>query len=291
MDADLELLLISVYCTADDLLPEPPRNAQRRLTDAEVLTLCVAQVIMDEPSDRRFLRAARRQLRDLFPYLPTQSGLHKRRVALRETFDWLLGVIAASSPGARDPVVLLDSTPVEAGRSLDTARRSELADAAGYGYSRSHSRWFWGFRLHLACSPDGTPRAAMLVGADRKEREIAGKHLLPHLAGHTTTLVCDKGYVGRELAQTAAELGITIIRPRRADEPKHASQPRLTTIRQRIESVFWTLKDLLSLERHGARTLPNLRARIGCRLLCLAACVELNHRLGRASRSLAPYTA
>ena len=47
MDADLELLLISVFCTADDLLPEPPRNAQRRLTDAEVLTLCVAQVIMD----------------------------------------------------------------------------------------------------------------------------------------------------------------------------------------------------------------------------------------------------
>ena len=200
-------------------------------------------------------------------------------------------MIAASSPGAHDPVVLLDSTPVEAGRSLDTARRSEMADAAGYGYSRSHSRWFWGFRLHLACSPDGTPRAAMLVGADRKEREIASKHLLPRLAGHTTTLICDKGYAGRELAEGAAQLGITIVRPRRADEPKHPSQPRLTTIRQRIESVFWTLKDLLSLERHGARTLPNLRAHIGCRLPCLAACVELNHRLGRPSRSLAPYTA
>jgi hypothetical protein len=35
MDADLELLLISVYCTADDLLREPRRNAQRRLSDAE----------------------------------------------------------------------------------------------------------------------------------------------------------------------------------------------------------------------------------------------------------------
>ena len=67
MDVDLELLLISVYCTADDLLPEPPRNAQRRLTDAEVLTLCVAQVVMDEPSDRRFLRAAKRQIGELFP--------------------------------------------------------------------------------------------------------------------------------------------------------------------------------------------------------------------------------
>jgi signal transduction histidine kinase len=291
VDADLELLLISVFCTADDLLPEARKNAQRRLSDAEVLTLCVAQVIMDLPSDRRFLRAARRQLGGLFPYLPTQSALHKRRAALRDTFDWLCGVFAGRSPGAHDPVVLLDSTPVEAGRSVDTARRSELADAAGYGYSRSHSRWFWGFRLHLACSPDGTPRAAILVGADRKEREIARTHLLPHIHRSCHTIVADKGYAGRELAEAAETLGITIIRPRRRDEPKTRQQLRLSTIRQRIESVFWTLKDLLSLERHGARTLHNLRARIGCRLLCLAACVHLNHQLGRPTRSLAPYTA
>jgi hypothetical protein len=35
MDADLDLLCISVYCTADDLLPEPTRNARRKLTDAD----------------------------------------------------------------------------------------------------------------------------------------------------------------------------------------------------------------------------------------------------------------
>jgi hypothetical protein len=291
MDADLELLLTSVFCTADDLLPERVANARRRLTDAEVLTLCVAQVIIDEPSDRRFLRAARTQLQGLFPYLPTQSALHKRRVALREVFDWLCAVFAARSPGASDPVVLLDSTPVEAGRSVDTTRRSALADAAGYGYSRSHSRWFWGFRLHLVCSPDGTPRSAMLVGADRKERDVAREVLLPRLAGSVHTVLCDKGYAGRELATAAAELGITIRRPRRQNEPLLPNGLQLTTIRQRIESVFWTLKDLLGLERHGASTLPNLRARIGCRLLCLAACIDLNHQLGRPSRSIATYTA
>ena len=100
MDADLELLLIS---TADDLLPQAPRNAQRRLTDAEVLTLCVAQVVTDEPSDRRFLRAAKRQIGELFPYLPSQSALHKRRAVLREAFEWLCAVFAERSPGACDP--------------------------------------------------------------------------------------------------------------------------------------------------------------------------------------------
>jgi hypothetical protein len=58
MDADLDLLLAAVYCTADDLLPEKAGNARRIVTDAELVTLCVAQAIMGIPSDRCFLRAA-----------------------------------------------------------------------------------------------------------------------------------------------------------------------------------------------------------------------------------------
>jgi len=43
MDADLDLLLTTVFVTADDLLPERQNNAARRVTDAEVVTLCVAR--------------------------------------------------------------------------------------------------------------------------------------------------------------------------------------------------------------------------------------------------------
>jgi len=42
MDADLDTLCTVVYCTADDLLPEARANARRRITDAELVTLCVA---------------------------------------------------------------------------------------------------------------------------------------------------------------------------------------------------------------------------------------------------------
>ena len=37
MDADLDLLLTMVFCTADDLLPEPSSNAARRVTGAEIV--------------------------------------------------------------------------------------------------------------------------------------------------------------------------------------------------------------------------------------------------------------
>jgi hypothetical protein len=287
MRADLDLLCVSVYCTADDLLPQRPGNARRKLTDAEIVTLCVAQVLMGIPSDRRFLRAARRRLSHLFPQLPSQDALHKRRARLADTIEWLIGVFAAQSPGASDDVLLLDSTPVECGRSLDTVRRSQLAEVAGYGYSKSHSRWFWGMRLHLACAPDGTPRAAALGGADRPEREKALK-LLPQALRGGETIVCDKGYAGSEFAAAVARLGATIVRPARKDEADRALH--LAPIRQRIESVFFTCKDLLTLERHGARTPRNLYARIATRLLALAACISLNHRLGRPPRAIADYT-
>ncbi len=72
MLADLDLLLTTVFCTADDVLPASSKNARRRLTDAEVVTLLVAQAIMGIPSDRRFVKVARKQLLGLFPGLVGQ---------------------------------------------------------------------------------------------------------------------------------------------------------------------------------------------------------------------------
>jgi hypothetical protein len=197
--------------------------------------------------------------------------------------------LAADCPGHSDPVVLLDSTPVECGRSLETVRRSELADACGYGYCRSHSRWFWGMRLHLCCAPDGTPRASILAPADQPEREVALRLLLQALHGGEQ-IVCDKGYAGREFAaEVEARFGAEVLRPNRKDEPQNGNH--LAMIRQRIESVFWTLKDRLGLERHRARTLAGLRARIASKLLALAAGVWVNNLLGLPSRSFAQFAA
>jgi len=289
MHADLDTLCTVVYCTADDLLPEKPGNARRRVTDAEVATLCVAQAIMGIPSDRRFLAVARKHLRDLFPELPQQPGFHKRRARLAETIEWLIGVFAAESPGFHDDVLLIDSTPLECARSVETTRRSALADAADYGWCGSHSRFFWGFRLHGLFAPDGTPKAFALASPKRDEREVGVELLERADRSGGEILIGDKGYAGKDFAAAVGELDATIVRPARKNEPD--SPVHLAPIRQRIESIFWTCKDILTLERHGARTLHNLRVRIAQRFLALAACVALNHRLGRPSRALVDYVA
>jgi hypothetical protein len=288
MLADLDLLLIAVFCTADDLLPKRAENARRRITDAEVVTLCVAQALLGVASDRRFLALAARRLGHLFPQLPQQSGYFKRRQRLADVIEALIAEFARHCPGWEDELLLVDSTPVECARSVETVRRSQLADAADYGYCRSHSRFFWGFRLHGLFALDGTPRALALTSPKRDEREVAADLLArcPRAGGEI--VIADKGYASRQFAATIATLDAHILRPARKDEPGHG--PHLAPIRQRIESIFWTCKDLLGLERHGARTLHGLRVRLSQRFLALAAAIALNHRLGRPSRSLAPYT-
>jgi hypothetical protein len=138
-------------------------------------------------------------------------------------------------------------------------------------------------------APDGTPRAMALASPKEGEREVCLRLLERVNRSGPLTVLGDKGYAGADFEAEAAELGATVLRPRRKDEGGTALH--LAPLRQRIESIFWSAKDILTLERHGARTLRGLRARIVSRFLALAAAVALNHELGRPSRSLVDYVA
>ncbi|MGI8460089.1 MAG: IS982 family transposase [Solirubrobacterales bacterium] len=288
MDADRDTLLTTVYCMADDLLPCKAANAKRTLTDAELVTLCVAQAYMRIPEDPRFLATAKKQLREYFPKLPKQPCYNTRCNRPPGTIERLVSAIAAESPGAYDDLVLIDSTPVECGRSIETTRRSELAPWCAYCYCTSHSRHFWGMRLHAVFAPDGTPRAWALAPANAPERELAAELLASTLRGGEA-VVGDKGYAGREFEAEVARLEASMFRPTRRDEPGRG--PHLAPIRQRIESIFRTCNDLFALERHGARTINGLRVRIASRMLALAVGVYVNGWLGRPSRSLVAFVA
>ncbi len=298
MDADLDLLLTVVYCTADDFLPQRAGNARRKITDAEVVTLCIAQAMIGIPSDARFLRSARRQLAHLFPHLPERTAYHKRRLRLSGVIEALIREFARHSPGFYDDLLLVDSTPVECARSRETVKRGgasslgdALANAADYGYCASHSRHFWGFRLHALFALDGTPRALALTSPKIDEKLVCLQLVArcERAPAQMLILIGDKNFRGKDFEAELGALDAQIMRPRRKDEP--AGGPHLAPIRQRIESIFWTCKDIFTLERHGARTLENLRVRLACRFAALAAGIALNHRLGRPSRSLACYTA
>src|SRR5947207_299881 len=110
------------------------------------------------------------------------------------------------------------------------------------------------------------------------EREVA-REMLERVPLAGLTVIADKGFAGAEFEGWMADRGAEFLRPDRKDEPLQFGS--LGRVRQWIESVFWTCKGQLGLERHGVRTLPGLCARVGLRLLALAAGLRHNAEIGQ----------
>ncbi|OKI99855.1 IS982 family transposase [Kitasatospora sp. CB01950] len=302
MTPDLDSLATALYVKTDDLLKESPHLApwrpeiglKPRLSDAELVTLAVMQALLGFTSERRWIRHATTHLRHLFPYLPGQSGYNRR---LRKAADLIARVnrlVAIDTSLWTDSVWVVDSTPVECGRSRETAKRSDLAGWAEYGYCASHSRYFRGLRLHLVCTLHGLPVAFALTGAKADERRtlLGILHAEPDLAGSRPgqTLIGDRHYYGRAFEHELAEWGVHLLRPARKNEPERAGARLFKPLRQVIESVNQTLKAQLDLERHQGRTPAGVMVRVLQRILALTSAIWHNDRTGQpVMRSLTAY--
>jgi Transposase DDE domain len=277
MYSDLDTLITALYVTIDDLFKDlglrrgPGRPPE--CTDAELICIAVAQVLLRCNWERRWMRFVRQRLGQHFPAMPQQAGYNKRLRAAGPLLAVTMAALAGNAPSLDDHVRLVDSTPVPCGASRQTALRSQLRGSANYGYCAAHSRWFWGLRLYLITAPDGMPMLWCLADPKLGEREVT-QALLDDVPIAGMLIIGDKGFAGRDFEHFIDSLHATLYRPDREDEPRrHGS---LGWIRQRIESVFWTLKDQLGLEEHGARTQCGVFARIAQRLLALTAAIWHN---------------
>jgi hypothetical protein len=299
---DLDTLATALYAVTDDMLKESPHLAPLRpavgispqLSDAELVTLAVLQALLGFTSEARWVRHARARLRHLFPYVPQQPGYNKRLRAARGLVQHCVRALASSTALWSDDVWLVDSTPVECARSRETVKRSDLAGWAQYGYCASHSRWFWGLRLHLLCTLHGLPVAFALTGAKADERDVllAMLALEPGLAAARPgqVIIGDKNYYGRDFESALAAAGLVLLRPARKGGPERPGRQFFKPLRQVIESVNDTLKGQLDLERHGGRTVDGVTVRVLQRILALTAAIWHNDATGQAiKRSLLAY--
>lgn len=301
MDADLDTLATALYVTTDDLLRAHPERVPARpkvgitpkTSDAEILTLAVMQALLGYTSETRWLRYARKNLLAMFPNLPFQSGYNKRLRKLAATMSWLIGELGRQTSITDDDVWVVDSTPVECARSRETVKRSDLAGWAEYGYCASHSRFFWGLRLHLVCTLQGLPVAWALTGAKADEREVLTALLdsTPWLSREQLQIViADKAYYGKQFEEALDAGGIELLRkPRKGEKPRPGAR-FFKPLRQVIESVNDTLKGQLDLEQHGGRTIAGVCTRVAQRVLALTAAIWHNDRIAApVLRSLTAY--
>jgi hypothetical protein len=288
LTTNLDALATALYVRTDDLLKGSPQLAPSRpeagitpkLSDAELVTLAVMQALLGFTSEARWLRHAGAHLRHLFPYLPQQPGYNKRLRKAGPLIQQCIRVLAAGTSAWTDDVWVVDSTPVECGRSRETAKRSDLAGWAEYGYCASHSRYFWGLRLHLVATLSGLPVGFALTGAKADERQVllaifdADPDLLAQRSGQT--LIGDKNYYGAAFEAAIAGAGARLLRPARKGEPERAGAHLFKPLRQVIESINETFKSQLDLERHGGYTPGGVMVRVLQRILALTAAIWHN---------------
>lgn len=187
-------------------------------------------------------------------------------------------------------------TPVECARSKETVKRSDLAGWAEYGYCASHSRFFWGLRLHLLCTLHGLPVGFALTGAKADERAVLCDilHADPDLTGRRgrrrQVMIGDKNYFGAEFEAALPQGGIDLLRPARKGETERPGARFFKPLRQIIESINDTLKGQLDLEHHGGRTKAGVLVRVFQRILGMTAAIWFNDKIGATiKRSLTAY--
>lgn len=296
MKTDLETLITALYVKIDDeLVVDRWTGRPPLLSDSELVCLAVAQALLQVHSEARWLRFVGQRLGTLFPYRPQRPGYNKRLRAALPLVKRVIRLLARDTDFWLDTVWITDSTPVPCGMSRPTAKRSDLAGWAGYGYCASHSRFFWGLRLYLVCTPAGMPIMWALANPKLGEREVLAAMLEVEsevTAEHPGVLmITDKGFSGRTFERTLREEHhITLLRPSRKDEAQRGGEPMLKSVRQLIESVNDTLKGQLDLEHHGARTFEGVAIRVAQRVLAMAAAIWHNFQTGQpVSRSLTAY--
>jgi hypothetical protein len=281
---DLNTLLTALYVLIDDHVTPPRvgRGNRPLLSDSELITLAVAQVLLGYHGERRWIRHLHSspQWRAMFPYLPKQSGYHKRLKAAQPLLCKTILTLAACCPSWFDDMWITDATPVPCGMSRETVKRSDLAGHASYGYCASHSRWYWGLKLYLVCAGDGMPIMWCLANPKIGEREVVAALLgrNHHLIRSGQILLADKGFSGKPFKHLTAQMGLRLLRPDRRDETY--TNGNLGGVRQWIESVNQTLKGQLDLEDHGARTPAGVFTRVAQRLLAMATGIWHNWTTG-----------
>lgn len=159
---------------------------------------------------------------------------------------------------------LLDTTPVIAVGYRRDKSQSDFRGSAAYGYCSARRLKYFGYKLVLLTTLDGTPYSFELVPANTDEWEAADEILetLPP----DSDVWSDKGFIGEDWQAGWAERTVRVWTAKH--ENQHNQNPvefdrLLNSVRERVEGAFDLLKEGgRSIEHTLAYTVTGLCSRI-----------------------------
>jgi hypothetical protein len=291
---DLDSFLVSLYVLVDDWwklehASEPPRAGRPALlTDPELITLAILAQWPRFRSERDFWRFARAHLRAYFPNLCSQSQLNRRVRSVEPELRDFQRAVARTLRGAPEIYHVLDTTLIPAIVRVRASRKGLFCGQATFGRSASKTEWVYGFKVALSVSPEGVICAFGLAEASSDERPI-GEYLI--IEDSHGAYLADKGFTGVRWERRWSDLYGALVAATPKDNSKRAwaktDRRWASGKRQIIEGVIDQLKDLFALERHRAKTLGGLLARLAAKIAAYTCGQRLNDQFGRPLRHLA----
>ena len=275
MAISIDELLLVVFCLVDDWYQRKGARllgrtvgAKPTFSDSELLTLMLAIDFFEFTSERRFVAFLRANYLALFPQLLDQSQYHRRARSLRDLLNALREDWATDLGVQFERHFLLDTTPVIAMGYRRDKRHSDFRGSAEYGYCAARQLHYFGYKLVMLTTLDGTPYAFELVPANTDERDAADE-ILDTLPPDSNAW-SDKGFIDAEWQTDWAEHDVHVWTTKRKNQKAQhppAFDRLLNRVRARIEGAFDILKEGgRSVEHTLARTVDGLCTRVSAKI-------------------------
>jgi hypothetical protein len=292
---DLDSFLVSLYVLVDDWWQERHPSCARKkpgrpalLSDPEVITLAILAQWPRFRSERDFWRFAHAHLREYFPNLCSQGQFNRRVRALEPELRALHKALARDLCNPSAVYRVMDTTLIPAIVRVRASRKGLFFGQATFGRSASKTEWIYGFKVALVVDPGGVITAFGLATASSDERPIADALVA---SDRHEAYLADKGFTGVQWERRWLEEYGALVAATPYDDSRRAwskvDRRWASGKRQIIEGVICQLKDFFCVERHRAKTLGGLLARLAAKVAAYTCAQRVNASLGRPLRHLA----
>lgn len=267
-----ETTIVAVYVVIDDVLKLAQHHSHRlsQLSDAEVLSVAVIAALYFHNHQERTLYVLERM-----GYLSGHLSISRFNRRLHALRDWLGMVLAVlSEVFAQHAVYLIDSMPLPVCKRSRAGRCRKVRGPVYYGYCAAKDEPFFGWRLHLVCTPDGVPVTFSVLPAAC--HDLTPIHDLTACLPSGALVVADKAYnSGQDEASILAHTGVRLVVKRKANMLPNcpADEALIRQHRQRIETVNSQLENM-GIQRLHARTNEGFLLKVHASLLALL-CAQL----------------
>lgn len=266
--------IITVYVIIDDILHHAGHHSHvlASVSDAEVLTVAVVAAKYFHNHHERAL-CLMRQTGYLSRSLST-SRFNRRIHALAEWLACIVEILGEVL--THGDVFVIDSLPVPVCRRARARRCRKVRGRLFCGYCAAKRAKFFGWRLHLVCTPSGVPvRFSILPAA---LHDLTPIHELTYALPKHARVFGDKAFnSAADEATIVRDTGVRLVAKRKANMQPHAwflDELDLHEYRHTIETVNSQL-EAMGVQRLRARTNVGFDLKVHASLIALS-CTNLD---------------